>query len=79
MPKVNFIIEEAVQRELRKMVPIRQRSKLVNEAIKKELLLINRAAAFRALLHLRKKTARFSSREIDASLKAEREKSADRL
>ncbi len=49
MPKVNFVIDETVQQELRKMVPSRQRSKLVNEAIKKELLRINRAEAFREL------------------------------
>ncbi len=74
MPKINFMIEETVQQELRKMVPPRQRSKLVNEAIKKELLRINRAAAFRALLHLRKKTASLEAREIDAALKADRKR-----
>ncbi len=74
MPKVNFMIDEAVQEELRKMVPSRQRSKLVNEAIKKELLRINRAEAFRELVHLRKKTATFSAREIDTALKADRER-----
>ena len=74
MPKVNFMIEEAVRQELRKVVPPRQRSKLVNEAIKKELLRINRAEAFRELVHLRKKTATVSARKIEESLKTDRKR-----
>ncbi|MGB3940185.1 MAG: hypothetical protein WBK96_01680 [Candidatus Manganitrophaceae bacterium] len=75
MPKVNFIIEEGVQTDLVKMIPRRQRSKLVNEAIKKELRRIKRVEALSNLINLRKKTATRSSREIEKSLNEDRKRS----
>lgn len=75
MPKVNFILEEGVREDLIKMVPRRQRSKLVNEAIKKELLRIKRAAALSRLIDLRKRTATLSADEIEASLRKDRKRS----
>jgi len=75
MPKVNFILDEDVREELVRIIPRRQRSRLVNEAIKKELLRMKRAQALSKLLDLRKKSATFSAREIQEALGKDRSRS----
>lgn len=74
MGKVNFILDEAVQEELKMVVPPRQRSKMVNEAIKKELLRIKRRSASEKLLLIREKTAKYNSSEINAQLEKDRKR-----
>jgi len=75
MPKVNFILDEDVREELVRIIPRGQRSRLVNEAIKKELLRMKRAQALSKLLDLRKKSATFSAREIQEALRKDRSRS----
>ena len=51
--KLNFMISENVANELEKLIPKRQRSKLVNEALQKELSLIRRKQITKKLYDLR--------------------------
>lgn len=74
--KVNFILEDKVEEELRNSVPPRQRSKLVNEAIKKELLRLKRATATEKLFIIRKKTASYSAKDIDKQLARDRKRTS---
>ena len=76
MHKVNFMLEENVREELLRVIPPRQRSKLANLAIKKELLHIRRKQAIERLLALRKKTATLSSKEILDQLQRDRRRGA---
>jgi len=48
--KLNFLIEEGVCRDLESLVPAGKRSKLVNEALRKELELLRRKSAVEQLL-----------------------------
>lgn len=48
--KLNFLIEESVCRELESLVPAGKRSRLVNEALRKELELLRRKLAVEQLL-----------------------------
>jgi hypothetical protein len=48
--KLNFLIEESVCRELESLVPAGKRSRLVNEALRKELELLRRKSAVEQLL-----------------------------
>lgn len=64
MPKVNFMLDDEVREDLVKMVPSRKRSKVVNQAIRKELLRMKREQATVHLLRLRKKTGTLSAQEI---------------
>jgi hypothetical protein len=72
MVKVNFILEEEVRDELNRVIPSRKRSRVVNQAIKKELLRLKRQSATENLLTLREETARYGSNEIDKLLKSDR-------
>jgi hypothetical protein len=48
--KLNFLIEESVCRDLESLVPAGKRSRLVNEALRKELELLRRKSAVEQLL-----------------------------
>ncbi|MDP2645908.1 MAG: hypothetical protein Q8P24_13290 [Desulfobacterales bacterium] len=48
--KMNFLIEECVCRDLERLVPAGKRSKVVNEALRKELELLRRKSAVERLL-----------------------------
>jgi len=48
--KLNFLIEESVCRDLESLVPAGKRSRLVNEALRKELELLRRKSAVEHLL-----------------------------
>ncbi|MCX5814378.1 MAG: hypothetical protein NT178_17815 [Proteobacteria bacterium] len=48
--KLNFLIEESVCRDLESLVPAGKRSRLVNEALRKELELLRRKLAVEQLL-----------------------------
>ncbi len=70
--KLNFLIEEDISRDLENLVPAGQRSRVVNEALRKELELIRRKQALTSLETVRTSGKRFSSREILASLERDR-------
>lgn len=72
MPKVNFSLEREVREELVRLVPARRRSQVVNEILREALLRIRRVHARRRLTELRDRTAKLSSEEIVAAVRADR-------
>lgn len=72
--KSNFLLEEKVREELESLIPSGKRSKVVNEAIKKELLRIKRKILTERLLSLRSKGPRITMEEIFKTLRENRRK-----
>lgn len=70
--KLNFVIEEEVRKELEVLVPPGQRSRVVNQALRKELERIRRTQTVERLHHLRREGRQFSSQEIISTLRKER-------
>ncbi|HNS79791.1 MAG TPA: hypothetical protein PKM17_14180 [Syntrophorhabdus sp.] len=71
--KLNFLIEESVWRDLETMVPAGKRSKVANDALRRELDLIGRRRAVENILANGTKGKRFSTREIVDALSNDRE------
>jgi hypothetical protein len=71
--KVNFMINDDVRKEFERLVPSGERSKVANEALKKELNSIKRKRLTEILLLLRSKQG-LSTHEIVAALKKDRKK-----
>jgi hypothetical protein len=69
--KVNFMINDDVRKEFEKLVPSGERSKVANEALRKELNSIKRKRLTEKLLLLRSKQ-RLSTKEIVTALKKDR-------
>ena len=69
--KVNFMINDDLKREFEEMVPPGERSKVVNEALRKELLAIKRRNLTEKLLILRSRNVKPSS-EITEALRKDR-------
>jgi len=70
--KLNFLIEETICQDLEALVSAGKRSKVVNEALRKELELIRRKRAVEKLYANFSKGKRFSSQEIVNSLTKDR-------
>lgn len=70
--KLNFLIEEDVSRNLESLVPSGQRSKVVNQALRKELELIRRKKVLERLHATPSPKKRFSNREIVEGLAKDR-------
>ncbi len=64
MPKVTLILDPDVQAEMARLIPPRKRSRVVNEALRRELLRRRRALATERLKEIRQKTGTLSGREI---------------
>lgn len=75
MHKVNFTLEDDVRDELIRLIPPRKRSRVVNEALRKELLRRKREVAREQLMRLRKKTGTLSGQDIVESLRKDRDRS----
>lgn len=69
--KVNFMISDDVRKEFERLVPSGERSKVANEALKKELNSIKRKRLTERLLLLRSKQG-LSTNNIVAALKKDR-------
>lgn len=69
--KVNFMISEDIRKEFERLVPPGERSKVVNEALKKELNSIKRKRLTERLLLLRSKH-KLSTKEIVNTLRKDR-------
>jgi len=69
--KVNFMINDDVRKEFERLVPSGERSKVVNEALRKELNSIKRKRLTERLLLLRSKQS-LSTKEIVTALKKDR-------
>lgn len=72
MHKVNFTLDDDVREELIRLIPVRKRSRVVNEALRKELLRRKREAAMEQLKRLRNKTGTLSSQDIVESVRKDR-------
>lgn len=72
MHKVNFTLDDEVREELVRLIPARKRSRVVNEALRRELLRRKRELAMEQLIRLRKKTGTLSSRDIVESVRKDR-------
>jgi 1-aminocyclopropane-1-carboxylate deaminase/D-cysteine desulfhydrase-like pyridoxal-dependent ACC family enzyme len=70
--KLNFLIEESICHELETLVTTGNRSKVVNEALRKELELIRRKNAVENIHNASSKGKRFSSIEIVDKLAKDR-------
>ena len=73
LKKINFFVEEDIRKALDELVPDGQKSKVINEALRKELLLrIKREKATGKLMALKSKGTMVSNREIVEALKKDR-------
>jgi hypothetical protein len=72
LKKINFFVEEVIRKELDELVPDGQKSKVINEALRKELLRIKREKATGKLMALKSKSTLVSNREIVEALKKDR-------
>lgn len=70
--KLNFMIKNEVAVELETLVPQGQRSKLVNNAIIKELALFRRNALTEKLMALRNRTPKLSTDKIVEAISNDR-------
>jgi hypothetical protein len=70
--KMNFLIEETICKDLEHLVPPGKRSRVVNEALRKELEHISRRAAVEKLMESSSGMKRLSTREIVEELTQER-------
>jgi hypothetical protein len=62
--KLNFLIEESICIELENLVPAGKRGRVVNEALRKELVLLRRKAAVEQLLASYSGKSGYSNSEI---------------
>ncbi|MBI2115800.1 MAG: hypothetical protein HYT85_12040 [candidate division NC10 bacterium] len=72
MSKVNFILDPDVQEEMVRLIPPRKRSRVVNEALRKEFLRRRRELATQRLKEIRQKTGTLRGREIVESIRKDR-------
>ena len=72
MAKLNVSIDDRLKEELFKLVPLRRRSQVVNEALRNELLRRKRRHAAEVVLRLRKRSATLSGNEIVAAVRRDR-------
>jgi hypothetical protein len=72
MHKVNFTLDDDVREDLVRLIPARKRSRVVNEALRKELLRRSRELAMERLMQLRKNTGTLSARDIVESVRKDR-------
>jgi hypothetical protein len=76
LKKLNFFIEEDIRKELDKFVPAGQKSRIINEALRKELLRIKREKVTEKLVELKSEGAKVSTSEIVDILKKSRRRKA---
>lgn len=69
LKKLNFFIEEDIRREMDRLVPVGKKSKVINDALRKELLRIKREKVTEELIALKTKGIRISKEEIVEELK----------
>lgn len=70
--KINFMISDDVRKEFERLVPHGARSKVVNEALRKELIAIKRKRLTERLLSMRAKSVSISTKEIVEAVKKDR-------
>ena len=70
--KVNFVLDDDVKVDLERMVASGSRSRVINEALRRELLRLRRARASRALDDLRSRTRPVSTKQAVQALRRDR-------
>jgi hypothetical protein len=70
--KLNFLIEEAVCRDLETMIPAGKRSRFVNDALRRELETVRRKTAVEEIISSTSKGKKLSSRYIIEGLARDR-------
>ncbi len=70
--KLNFLVEEELCRALNDLVPAGKRSRVINEALRRELEVIRRRRSIEALLSSPSTGKRFTNREITEHLVKDR-------
>lgn len=70
--KILLVLDRDVKRELEALIPSGQRSRIINEALRKELLLIKRKKITEELLEISSHTRSVSTKEIVKELRKER-------
>lgn len=70
--KLNFLIEEAVCRDLETMIPAGKRSRFVNDALRRELETVRRKTAVEEILSSTSKGKKLSNRYIIEGLAKDR-------
>ena len=72
--KVNFVLDEDVKSDLDRLVESGMRSRIINQALRKELLQIKRQKLAERHDQIRGRANRVSSREIVRTLRRDRER-----
>ncbi|MDQ1273523.1 MAG: hypothetical protein QG591_2153 [Planctomycetota bacterium] len=72
LKKLNFFVEEDIRKELDELVPAGQKSKIINEALRKELLRIRREKVTEKLVVLKSRGPKVTQKEIVKLLKQDR-------
>jgi hypothetical protein len=70
--KLNFIIQGDVARDLETLVPAGERSRMVNEALRKELLALKRRTLSRRLTEVRERGPIYGTDDLVNDLRRER-------
>lgn len=70
--KMLFILDEDVRRELESLIPPGKRSRVVNYALRKELLSLRRKKLTEELLEISSRTRPVSTKEIVEELRKDR-------
>jgi hypothetical protein len=70
--KLNFMIKNELAKELQELVPPGRRSKIVNDAIMKELMTIRRQKLTEKLFAIKQKSPTLSTDEIVAAVNEDR-------
>lgn len=70
--KVNIVLDDDVKRELDRLVESGSRSRIINQALRKELLQVRRRAVSVNVKRLRKRTRPVASREVVELLRRDR-------
>lgn len=74
LKKLNFFVEEDVRREIEALVPAGRRAKVINEALRRELLRIKRMQVAEKLKALKSEGAAVSDHGIVAALRKDRKR-----
>jgi predicted transcriptional regulator len=69
LKKLNFFIEEDIRMELDRLVPVGKKSKVINDAVRKEILRRKRERVTERLLALKAKGRKVPKEEIVEALK----------
>ncbi|MBI3753415.1 MAG: hypothetical protein HY266_05120 [Deltaproteobacteria bacterium] len=70
--KMLFVLDEEIKKDLNDLIPAGQRSRVINEALRKEILFLKRKKATEELLQISSRTRPASVKEIVAELRKER-------